>query len=88
MVKLSKFARRLTLVAGLLMMTATSSGCYFALPLVPFNVLLFEDLSGMMLNYARFWKTTPLIPVSPYFSRLAEVVLGGPMICVEGPPSR
>jgi len=72
MVKLSKFARRLTLVAGLLIMTATSSGCYFALPLVPFNALLFEDFNGMVLNYAKFWKTTPLIPVSPYFSQLIE----------------
>jgi hypothetical protein len=43
-----------------------------ALPLVPFNFLLFEDFSGMALNYAHFWRTTPLIPVSPYYSQLIE----------------
>ncbi len=72
MMRLPKIARRVALLACTLWITLPNTGCVEALPLVPFNFLLFEDFSGMVINYCAFWKTTPIIPVSPYYSQLVE----------------
>ena len=61
MVKLSKLARRLVLIAGVSMLTLPSSGC-----------TLIGGFFGVALDFAKFWETTPLIPVSPYYSQLIE----------------
>lgn len=60
------------MIFAMLLLTLPNSGCTTGLFLIPFNGLLFEDLSGMVFNYCHFWKCTPLIPVSPYYSQLIE----------------
>ena len=53
--------KRISLYAALCMVAFTSTGC---------------ELTGgaliTALNFAKFWGTTPLIPVSPYYSQLIE----------------
>ena len=61
MVQLKTLAGRMTLVLGISLVTMSSSGCH-----------LVGGLIGVSLNFARFWETTPLIPVSPYYSQLIE----------------
>jgi hypothetical protein len=59
---LRKLLKRLTVLAGLWLLTSTSSGC-----------LLFEaGLIHTSLLFSKFWVTTPLIPVSPYWSQEIE----------------
>ncbi len=62
MKRLSKLTRRLTLLAAVCLVTCSSSGCTLARG-------FFWDQA---LLYSKFWKTTPIIPVSPYFSQLVE----------------
>jgi hypothetical protein len=53
--------KRISLYAVLCMVAFTSTGC--------------EITGGALvtaLNFAKFWGTTPLIPVSPYYSQLIE----------------
>jgi hypothetical protein len=59
---LRKLMQRITLLAGLWLLAGSSSGC-----------LLFE--AGYLhtsLLFSKFFVTTPLIPVSPYFSQAIE----------------
>lgn len=72
MLKLSELATKLTAIAGLVMITVSMSGCVHAIPVSPYSVKLFANFSEMSWTYARFWRTTPFIPVSPYFSQLIE----------------
>lgn len=61
MIKLSYTAKRLSLIAALALATLPNSGC----------ALLgwaFRDA----LVFSSFWGTTPLIPVTPYFSQEIE----------------
>lgn len=53
--------KRLCLVAGLFMVTVPNSGC---------NLLYWAAKDAFIL--ANFWGTTPLIPVTPYFSQQIE----------------
>jgi hypothetical protein len=66
MVSLKKYARRIVLLAGISLMTMSNSGCWF------WNLELLEGFTVVALDYSRFWKTTPIIPVSPYYSELIE----------------
>jgi hypothetical protein len=61
MVKVSKWLRTAALVAGVGLVTLTSSGC-----------TLVGGFIVVALNFAQFWETTPLIPVSPYYSQMIE----------------
>jgi hypothetical protein len=61
MVKFAKVLRRLALVAGLGMLTVSSSGC-----------TLVGGFFDVAIAFSKFWETTPLIPVSPYYSQLIE----------------
>lgn len=61
MVKVSRWLRTAALVAGVSLVTLTSSGC-----------TLVGGFIMVALNFAQFWETTPLIPVSPYYSQLIE----------------
>lgn len=61
--KLSKLARQLTIIAGIGMMTFSSSGCHLAWG---FGKVLYE--------YCLFWETTPIIPVSAWQSQRIEDV--------------
>jgi len=72
MVKSAKLAKQFAFVVCLGLMTVFNSGCQLTAPLLPASLLLFEDFNGLAFNYARFWKTTPLIPVSSYYSQLIE----------------
>ena len=63
MVQFKTLARRMALVIGISLVTMSSSGCHFH---------LVDGLIGLTMNYSRFWGTTPLIPVSPYYSQLIE----------------
>src|SRR5262245_30846936 len=59
---LRKLMKRITLLAGLWVMAGSTSGC-----------LLFE--AGYLHTsflWSKFWVTTPLIPVFPYFSQEIE----------------
>jgi len=49
--------------------------CYIALCLASFSMTGCELAAGFVdasFTFARFWGTTPLIPVSPYYSQLIE----------------
>lgn len=61
MVSLKKFARRLALVAGMSVLMLASSGCN-----------LVDGFIADFYAFSLFWETTPLIPVSPYYSQLIE----------------
>jgi hypothetical protein len=58
MFKLGKHARRIVLVVGLAAMTMSNSGC-----------TLVTGFGDVLWAFCGFWGTTPLIPVSPYFSQ-------------------
>lgn len=62
MKRLNKLTQRLTLLTAVCLVTFTSSGCTLA--------------RGFLWDHAlvasKFWKATPIIPVSPYFSQLIE----------------
>lgn len=56
--------KRTVLLAGICLLTTTNSGCsYFVIR------GFFWDQA---INYSKFWGTTPIIPVSPYWSQLIE----------------
>lgn len=56
--------KRTVLLAGICLLTTTNSGCsYF------FLRGFFWDQA---IVYSKFWGTTPIIPVSPYWSQLIE----------------
>jgi len=61
MAKLGTHARRITLIVGLAVMTMTSPGCH-----------LVSGFGHVLWSFMTFWETTPLIPVSPYFSQKIE----------------
>lgn len=61
MFKSGTLLKRITLLVGIGMMTLTNSGC-----------VLFADFFGTAFIFSNFWGTTPLIPVSPYYSELIE----------------
>jgi hypothetical protein len=61
MTKPNSLTRRFALLAGLGLMMLSNSGC-----------VLFGELFGTALTLAAFYGTTPLIPVSPYYSELIE----------------
>ena len=61
MFKLKRHMKRLTLVLGLFMVTVPNSGC---------NLVYWLAKDAFIL--ANFWGTTPLIPVTPYFSQQIE----------------
>ena len=61
MAKLGTLARRITLIVGLAVLTTTGSGCH-----------LVSGFGHVLFEYMAFWETTPLIPVSPYFSQKIE----------------
>ncbi len=59
--------KRATLLAAICLATFSNSGCVF------WNLKLFWDgLVVTSFNYAKFWGTTPVIPVSPYYSQKIE----------------
>ena len=61
MPKLQGHLKTLVLLAGLAMMTLPNSGCRLAL-----------GFTKDALVFARFWRTTPIIPVTPYMSQQIE----------------
>lgn len=61
MMKSGTLTRRMALLAAIGLITLSNSGC-----------VLFGGLFGMALSLASFYGTTPLIPVSPYYSELIE----------------
>lgn len=54
--------RRMALLAGMCLLTCASSGCK----------LIGSGYISQNIAFSKFWVTTPLIPVSPYFSQLIE----------------
>lgn len=62
MMNLSKTAKRLCLMGALALVTLPSSGCA--------NLLIWT-LKDLFI-FADFWGTTPIIPVTPYFSQQIE----------------
>lgn len=61
MVKVSTRLRAAVLAAVVCLATLTSSGC-----------TLLNGFWAVAWNFALFWRTTPLIPVSSYYSELIE----------------
>jgi len=61
MPKLSRKARKLCLAACLVLLTLPSSGC---------NLLWWSFKDELI--FSKFWGTTPLIPVTPYYSQMIE----------------
>ncbi len=61
MINSGSLLKRVTLLVGIGLMTVTNSGC-----------TLFIDLLEVAFIGADFFGTTPLIPVSPYYSELIE----------------
>jgi hypothetical protein len=61
MTKPGRFSKRLALLALLTVLTASNSGC-----------VLFGHFTSMAFKLGAFFGTTPLIPVSPYYSQLIE----------------
>ena len=53
--------RRLALILTLAIASSASSGC-----------MIFNGVVSVALDGAKFFVTTPLIPVSPYFSEMIE----------------
>jgi hypothetical protein len=66
MARLKTFTKRMVLLLGISLVTMTNSGCWF------WNLHLLDGFTTVALNYSQFWSTTPLIPVSPYYSELIE----------------
>ena len=60
----ARMIRRTTLMAGLGLLLCTSSGCSYK--------LLHGLLWTQTVNFVKFWQTTPLIPVSPYWQQQIE----------------
>ena len=61
MTKPGSVTKRLTLLAAIALMTMSNSGC-----------ILFGRLLTMAFTLSAFYGTTPLIPVSPYYSEMIE----------------
>lgn len=61
MVKLAYQMKRITLLAALSVMLISSSGCTLA-----------GGFIEVAWEFSKFWETTPLIPVTPYYSQLVE----------------
>jgi len=61
MTKRGSLLKRVTLLLGISLVTMSSSGC-----------ILFADLFHVAWLVGEFFGTTPLIPVSPYYSQLIE----------------
>ncbi len=61
MFRLPKTAGKIFLLSALLL-SLSNSGC----------TLFWEGFGGLLLDFSGFWNTTPLIPVSPYYSQLIE----------------
>ena len=61
MVTLKKYARLAVLAVGVFLTTFGTSGC-----------TLVTGFGSVIYAFMLFWETTPLIPVSPYYSELIE----------------
>ena len=61
MIRFSRMLRKTLLLASMVALTVPSSGCK----------MVFWFAKDQWIN-ACFWGTTPLIPVSPYFSQMVE----------------
>jgi hypothetical protein len=61
MTKPGSVTKRFTLLAAIALMTMSNSGC-----------ILFGRLLTMAFTLSAFYGTTPLIPVSPYYSEMIE----------------
>ncbi|OYW17318.1 MAG: hypothetical protein B7Z55_12755, partial [Planctomycetales bacterium 12-60-4] len=61
MIKSGTLLKRVTLLVGIGLMTLTNSGC-----------TLMWDFFKVSLIFSDYFGTTPLIPVSPYYSELIE----------------
>ncbi len=61
MIKSGSLLKRSVLIAAIGLATMSNSGC-----------TIFWGLAQVVYNYSIFWVTTPLIPVSPYYSQLIE----------------
>lgn len=61
---LRKFTRRMALLASVSLMAMSGSGCA--------GKLISEGYISQSIAWSKFWVTTPIIPVSPYFSQLIE----------------
>jgi hypothetical protein len=61
------FFKRLTLFTVLGIMSLSSSGCG---PMT--SLKLIDGFVDVIYSGSRFWRTTPIIPVSPYFSQKVE----------------
>ena len=59
--RFARVARRLVLLAGLAAMTTAGSGC-----------TLIGGFAEVTYAFMLFWETTPLLPVTPYFSQKVE----------------
>lgn len=54
--------KRTALLLGMCLLTCSASGCK----------LFYSGYIVQSIDFAKFWVTTPVIPVSPYFSQLIE----------------
>lgn len=61
MIKSGTLLKRVTLLVGIAALTLTNSGC-----------ILFGNMMKVAFIGSNFFGTTPLIPVSPYYSELIE----------------
>lgn len=74
---LRKLMKRITLLAGLWLVAGSSSGCMglgfggVGIPGFP-SGMLFSGFLNQTFVISKFFVTTPLIPVSPYFSQEIE----------------
>jgi len=62
--RLGKLLKRTMLLAGICLVTFSNSGCSYT--------LIRGFFWDQALVISKFWGTTPLIPVSPYWSQLIE----------------
>lgn len=61
MIKSGSLLKRIVLIAAIALVTSSNSGCK-----------LLWGFANVAYNFSIFWWTTPLIPVSPYYSQLIE----------------
>lgn len=71
MVSLRKLTRQLVLFAGMGLVAVSNTGCT-SMVTPFFNGTLGVGFTQLAIDFSQFWKTTPLIPVSPYYSQLIE----------------
>ncbi len=66
---MGQFMKRIFTLAATCLLTSAISGCY---PLVSPGFRMAYEFAGSAIELATFWETTPLIPISPYYSQKIE----------------